>query len=130
MGKQQLRAELIPESLSVSDDHMSVFIRGGYTGPPTWNKYVQSHAKDLHPFLQEIRNCVLREGLLGAPASEYAIKCRFEFINGEQFAFDHKGWAEFQAALGAKPEKPTKIILAWSGIFLFVVFVIYLLVGR
>lgn len=130
MGKQSLRAELIPEKLNPADDHMSVFVRGGYTGPPSWNKYVQSHAKDLRPFFQEIRNCALREDLMGAPASEYAINFRFEFITGEQFAFDAKGWREFQAALGAESPKPILKITLWTFAGLFMAILAYLFVIR
>ena len=130
MGKQQLRAEILPERLIVSDDHMSVFVRGGYTGPPSWNRYVLSHAEDLQPFLQEIRNCLIREELVGAPASKYAVDYRFEFDNGDQIAFDKKGWEELQKALGAKEPLPVLKVALWTFMGLFMAILIYLLAIR
>ena len=130
MGKQQLRAELIPDKLTLSGDHMSVFIRGGYTGPPSWNRYVLSHAEELQPFLQEIRKCLIREELVGDPSTKYAINYHFEFDNGDQIAFDKKGWAELQAACGANEPFPVLKVSLWIFVVLFMVILMYLLAIR
>ena len=79
-------------------------LMGGDTSNPSWNEYVDGFVEDFQPYICGIKECVEKEGIIGAVGGDYANDWHFSFEDGTKVAFSWRAWGDMMQSIVNKNE--------------------------
>ena len=79
-------------------------LMGGDPTDPSWNEYVDGFVEDFQPYIRGIKECVEKEGIVGAVGGDYANDWHFEFEDGIKVAFSWRAWGDMMQSIVNKNE--------------------------
>lgn len=82
--------------------HMGVSSR--YQRKPSWDEYVAAWGIELQPYINGVRECIERDGLVGSTAKNMADDSAFVFEDGARITFSWRGWGDLMQAVVNKRE--------------------------
>lgn len=82
--------------------HRTLF--GGDPSNPTWDEYIEGFGTEAVPYLQAVRECCEREGIVGTTGEQMANDHYFEFDDGSTLAFSWRAWGDLMSAIADKRE--------------------------